>query len=54
MEVEKIQDKKPTWEAECCAECEHIWNDNGVFRCRMFDNAKVEDLNEKHCRDCKD
>ena len=43
--------KKPIEEAESCSECEYLWNDNGVIRCRFFDDAKIEDAEEKHCKD---
>lgn len=43
--------KKPIGETVSCSECEYLWNDEGVFRCRFFDNAKIEDIDEKHCED---
>lgn len=43
--------KKPILEAISCSECEQLWNGNGVLRCRFFDNAKIEDTDEKHCED---
>lgn len=44
-------DKKAREDAKECAECEQLWNDDGILRCRDYDNAIIEDIKEKNCKD---
>lgn len=34
-----------------CSECEYLIQDGNVNRCGHYDNAVIDDINEKHCKD---
>lgn len=38
--------------ANKCSECDFCYKDhNGYYRCSNFDDAILETVNEKHCKD---
>lgn len=43
--------KKPVEEATMCSECEQLFDEKGVMRCRMFYGAMIKEPDEKHCKD---
>lgn len=45
-----MSEKKIVKEATKCAECEYLIDS----RCKLFDGAKIIDIEEKHCKDSMD
>ncbi len=50
LDVEVVRPQKRE-EAETCEQCEFLLKDNDVYRCKLFDNAKLDSIDEKHCKD---
>lgn len=46
-----MQAKKEVYDTDKCEECVYLYDDNGVDRCKLYDNAIISDTSEKQCKD---